>query len=139
MKIPFFFISLFLHHILPGCPLRIFKDKTEAGTYGDFTAMVDAMVGQILQTLDSLNYADNTLVIFTSDNGPFWTPALIEQFQHRAAGNLRGMKADAYEGGHRVPFIARWPEQYKSRKHEQSTGKSHQFIGDVRRYFRPGH
>jgi arylsulfatase A-like enzyme len=111
---PFFLYLPFPSPHTPWVPTADFQNKSGAGTYGDFTAMVDAMVGQIITTLDSLNQADNTLVIFTSDNGPFWTPALIEQFQHHAAGNLRGMKADAYEGGHRVPFIARWPEHIKA-------------------------
>ncbi|MBK8503315.1 MAG: arylsulfatase [Saprospiraceae bacterium] len=111
---PFFLYLPFPSPHTPWVPTSEYRNKTKVGAYGDFTTMVDAMVGRILQTLDSLNYSENTLVIFTSDNGPFWTPALIEQFQHRAAGNLRGMKADAYEGGHRVPFIARWPDKIKA-------------------------
>ena len=57
----------------------------------------------------NLGISENTLVIFTSDNGPFWKPDFIERFGHKAAHNYRGMKADIHEGGHRIPFIARWP------------------------------
>ena len=71
--------------------------------------MVDAQVGDFLKQLDETGVADNTIVIFTSDNGPFWKPDFIQRFDHRAASIYRGMKADAYEGGHRIPFIVRWP------------------------------
>jgi arylsulfatase A-like enzyme len=56
---------------------------------------------------------DNTIVFFTSDNGPFWKPDFIEKFNHHSASIYRGMKADAFEGGHRIPFIVRWPGKIK--------------------------
>ena len=62
-----------------------------------------------MASLEANGLADNTLLIFTSDNGPFWREDKIKEFNHRAAGNLRGMKSDIYEGGHRVPFVVRWP------------------------------
>jgi arylsulfatase A-like enzyme len=77
--------------------------------YGDFTMMVDAEIGRVLQALDKSGLAQNTLVIFTSDNGPVWYPADVEKFGHDCAGGWRGMKSDLWEAGHRMPFIVRWP------------------------------
>ncbi len=111
---PFFLYFPLAAPHTPWVPTIEFADRSQAGTYGDFVAMVDASVGQVLDKLEELGMKDNTLVIFTSDNGPFWTPELIEKYEHRAAGPLRGMKADAWEGGHRVPFIVRWPNKVLS-------------------------
>jgi arylsulfatase A-like enzyme len=77
--------------------------------YGDFTTQVDDLFGEVTTTLERLGYARNTLVIFTSDNGPVWYPKDVERFGHRASHLDRGMKFDLWEGGHRMPFIARWP------------------------------
>jgi arylsulfatase A-like enzyme len=70
---------------------------------------VDHTVEEIMQALEKLGVEENTLVIFASDNGPVWFKEDIQKFSHRSAGKFRGMKLDAYEGGHRSPFIARWP------------------------------
>ncbi|MEZ4990129.1 MAG: arylsulfatase [Saprospiraceae bacterium] len=86
-----------------------FQGSSGAGDYGDFVQMVDATVGRIMASLDANGLAQNTILIFTSDNGPFWREDKVAEFEHRAAGNLRGMKSDIYEGGHRVPFVVRWP------------------------------
>lgn len=86
---------------------------SEAGMYGDFTTMVDAMVGRVLRALDEANMAKDTLVVFTSDNGPVWYPEDVQRTGHDSTGGLRGMKADIWEGGHRMPFIVRWPGQVK--------------------------
>ncbi|MYA09328.1 MAG: arylsulfatase [Holophagales bacterium] len=93
----------------PWMPLPQFEGASDAGVYGDFVAQVDAGVGRLLGALDSLGLASNTLVLFTSDNGAHWLEADIEETGHRANGALRGQKADIHEGGHRVPFLARWP------------------------------
>ncbi|NND32352.1 MAG: arylsulfatase [Saprospiraceae bacterium] len=108
-KEPFFLYLPFPSPHTPWVPTADFKNTSYAGPYGDFTSMVDAMVGEILQKLREHDLDENTLVVFTSDNGPFWTAALVEKYNHQAAGTLRGMKADAWEGGHRIPFIVRWP------------------------------
>ncbi len=93
----------------PWLPSREFANKSRAGMYGDFMVMVDAMVGRVLAALEESRMADDTLVIFTSDNGPVWYPSDVQRFDHDASGGWRGMKADAWEAGHRMPLIARWP------------------------------
>jgi len=79
--------------------------------YGDFMVMVDAMIGRVLGALDKTSLRKDTLVIFTSDNGPVWYEEDVQRFAHDSSGGLRGMKADAWEAGHRMPFIVRWPGQ----------------------------
>lgn len=106
---PFFlYLPLAAPHT-PWVPTPDYKDSAGAGNYGDFVKMVDDQVGAVLQALSDKGFEDNTLVIFTSDNGPFWTPTLIEEYDHRSAAQLKGMKADAWDGGHRIPYIAKWP------------------------------
>jgi len=98
----------------PWLPAAEFVGKSGAGMYGDFVMMLDAQVGRVLTALEDARMAQDTLLIFTSDNGPVWTPADVARFGHDAAGGLRGMKADAWEGGHRMPFIVRWPGRVKA-------------------------
>jgi len=88
-----------------------------AGNYGDFVCEVDWVVGQIFEALELTGTADNTLLIFTSDNGPedrvpddIGVYQRTRDYSHYSMGDLRGVKRDAWEGGHRVPFIARWPQ-----------------------------
>ncbi len=71
--------------------------------------MVDDAVSQVLKALDEQRLSDNTLVIVTSDNGAHWLPEEIERWDHRANSYLRGQKADIWNGGHEIPFMARWP------------------------------
>ena len=106
---PFFLYVPFSAPHTPWLPTEPFQGNSGAGTYGDFAVQVDAGVGDILNALDEAGVADNTLVVFTSDNGAHWLPEEIEMFDHRANLDWRGMKADIHEGGHRVPFVARWP------------------------------
>jgi arylsulfatase A-like enzyme len=77
--------------------------------YGDFVAQVDHTVGRVLKALEKAGEKKDTLVIFTSDNGPVWYDKDVDRFNHDSAGGFRGMKGDAWEAGHRMPFIARWP------------------------------
>lgn len=93
----------------PWLPSEEFVGKSGAGMYGDFLMMVDANIGRVLNSLETGGMSDDTLVIFTSDNGPVWYPDDISRFGHDSVGGLRGMKADAWEGGHRMPMIVRWP------------------------------
>jgi arylsulfatase A-like enzyme len=106
---PFFlYLPLTAPHT-PWLPNEAARGKSEAGVYGDFVVQVDQSVGAIMQKLEALGIEDETLIVFTSDNGAHWTPADKKQFAHRANHVFRGMKSDALEGGHRVPFIVRWP------------------------------
>ena len=98
----------------PWLPSAGFVGKSGAGLYGDFTAMVDAEIGRVLAALDSAGLSKDTLLIFASDNGPVWYAADVKRFGHASAGGLRGMKSDLWEGGHRMPFIVRWPGRVKA-------------------------
>lgn len=98
----------------PWLPAPEFVGRSEAGTYGDFTLMVDAMVGRVLRALEAAKLADDTLVIFTSDNGPVWYPADVARTGHDSRGGFRGMKNSNWEAGHRMPFIVRWPGRTKA-------------------------
>lgn len=106
----FLYLALTAPHT-PWLPLAPHRDSSAAGLYGDFAEQTDAVVGQVLAALERLGMQENTLVIFTSDNGPVWYPKDTERFGHSATARYRGMKGDAWEGGHRMPFVARWPGQ----------------------------
>jgi len=105
----------FLYLALPGphqpvVPTAQFSGSSQAGIYGDYVQELDWAVGQVLDALDASGAATNTLIIFTSDNGPDeFTYQRLRQYGHSSIGDLRGIKNDLWEGGHRVPFIARWP------------------------------
>jgi arylsulfatase A-like enzyme len=106
--------SLFLYLALtsphtPWMPTKDYQGKSKAGWYGDFVQQTDAVIGQVMMALKTARLEDNTLLIVTSDNGAHWTPEDIRTFNHESANGRRGQKSDIWEGGHRIPFLARWP------------------------------
>ena len=113
---PFFlYVPLTSPHT-PILPTPEWQGKSGLGAYGDFVMQTDAVVGKILAALDEHGLATNTLVIFTADNGcspQADTPALEKQ-GHFASAQFRGYKADIWDGGHRVPFLVRWPGKIKA-------------------------
>ena len=98
----------------PWLPSKKFKGKGGAGMYGEFTAMVDHEIGRVLKTLEEAGMKNDTLVLFSSDNGPVWHEDDVTRLGHDSSGGFRGMKADAWEAGHRMPFLARWPGRVKA-------------------------
>ena len=113
---PFFLYLPLTSPHYPVVPSTAFQGKSKAGDYGDFVVQTDHVVGEVLDALNRSGVAGQTLVILTSDNGPEISGEVnpgaydrLKQFGHASMGTLRGAKRDAWEGGHRVPFIARWP------------------------------
>jgi arylsulfatase A-like enzyme len=95
----------------PWLPSAEFEGISGAGVYGDFVAMVDHVVGAICKVVEKSGESDNTIIIFTSDNGSKWLQSEIDTFRHEANRGRIGMKSDVWDGGHRVPFIVQWPER----------------------------
>lgn len=95
----------------PILPAERFVRKTSTNAYGDFVLMCDDVVGSIMQTIDECGIADDTVVVFTSDNGcsPWANYGELLAAGHNPSYHFRGTKADIYEGGHRVPLVVRWP------------------------------
>jgi arylsulfatase A len=114
---PFFlFLSLPVPH-RPVIPRHPFLGSSRAGIYGDFIHEIDWSLGQILESLDQQNISENTLVIFTSDNGSSvvsFDYDKAEYFRHRPNHIYKGRAGSLFEGGHRVPFIVRWPKNIKN-------------------------
>jgi arylsulfatase A-like enzyme len=97
-------------------PTEDWRGESGINEYGDFTMQVDWTVGQVLDALDANKIVDNTLVIFTTDNGcsPAANIPELEAAGHEPSYIFRGHKADIFDGGHRVPFLARWPRTVKA-------------------------
>ena len=121
---PFFLYFALTAPHKPVLPHPRFRGRTKQGPYGDFIVQVDWTVGEVLRALDECDLADETLLIYTSDNGSYMrrlddaqapdhtddeTIQAYRAGNHTANGKLRGTKADVWEAGHRVPFFARWP------------------------------
>ncbi len=105
---PFFLYLAFAAPHVPINPAPEFRGTSQAGLYGDYVQQLDHCTGLVLEALERHGFAENTLVIFTSDNGGMFTRDALDA-GHRCNGSLLGQKTDAWEGGHRVPLIARWP------------------------------
>ena len=108
---PFFLYLPLTSPHTPIVPAKIWQGKSGMGSYGDFLMETDWVVGEVLKAVDRNNLAENTMIIFTADNGcspQAKIPSLIKQ-GHKPNANWRGHKADIFEGGHRTPFLVRWP------------------------------
>jgi len=107
---PFFLYLPYTSPHKPVIPIEKFRGQGQAGAYGEFMIETDWHLGRLLDLLDREKLTENTMVIFTSDNGPETTwKQRIEKFSHHSAGPFREGKRSIYEGGHRVPFFIRWP------------------------------
>jgi len=118
---PFFLYMPLTAPHTPIAPAAEFLGKSKAGAYGDFVCQVDHVVGRVMHALKRNGFADQTLLIFTSDNGSpgrdgtkmSGPTSSVRRFGHNPSYIYRGIKADVWDGGHRVPFIARWPGNIK--------------------------
>ncbi|HYW94911.1 MAG TPA: sulfatase-like hydrolase/transferase, partial [Bacteroidales bacterium] len=112
---PFFLYFAMTSPHLPHCTHPDFQGRTNCGNYGDFMEETDFRIGQVLKALEENGLEDNTLVIFSSDNGAetnyaYWR----EKYDHWSCMNFKGGKRDIYEGGHHVPFLMCWPGVIKA-------------------------
>jgi arylsulfatase A len=110
-KKPFFLYLPLPSPHTPILPIKEFQGKSQMNAYGDFMLQIDTHVGELIKTLKTAGIYDNTLLVFTADNGisPRADIATINNTGHFPSNGFRGRKADIYEGGHRVPYIVSWP------------------------------
>ena len=113
---PFFLYLPLTSPHTPILPSKQWQGKSSLGKYGDFVMETDWAVGEVMAALEKAGIASNTLIIFTSDNGCS-KAAKIPEMQakgHFPSADLRGSKSDIFDGGHRIPFLVRWPERIKA-------------------------
>ncbi len=122
----------------PWVPVKEFIGSSETGGYGDFVQMVDAQVGKILKCLQENGLEGNTLVVFTSDNGAKWDQFFIDKYGHLSNYTFRGMKSDVWEGGHRIPFILKWPGHVKHKTISACTISLTDFFATIQDILKPG-
>ncbi len=111
---PFFLYLPLTGPHTPWMPTDQFKGKSPIGTYGDFIMDIDHVVEQVTATLQQLGIDNNTLIIFSSDNGAYWPQEEVALQNHDANWGRRGQKGDVWDGGHRVPLIISWPARIKN-------------------------
>jgi len=107
---PFFMYIPWTSPHTPVLPIDKFKGSSKAGEYGDYVTQSDWHAGEVLKALEKNGFSENTVVIFTADNGAAGQmQTRFVETGHNSSGELKGMKISIYEGGHRVPFIIKWP------------------------------
>jgi len=113
---PFFLYLPLASPHTPIVPSKPWQGKSGLSDYADFVMETDATLGEVMKALEKKGVANNTLLIFTSDNGcsPAANTKFLEEQGHFASAHYRGYKADIFDGGHRVPFIVRWPAKVKA-------------------------
>ncbi len=122
-KKPFFLLHSMNAIHLPSYASKRFRGSSKTGPHGDYINEMDFIVGELMKTIKRLGMADNTIVMFSSDNGPETTSVVNMRttYGHDGARPWRGMKRDSWEGGHRVPFIVRWPGNTSPRRTSDQT------------------
>ena len=115
---PFFIYFPMTAPHAPIAPNKTFQGKSGIGRYGDFVMEVDDVVGQVVSHLKKEGIADNTIILFSSDNGPeYFAYSRLLDTEQRSAGEWKGIKRDLWEGGHRIPFIVSWAKELPKGKH----------------------
>jgi len=114
---PFFIYYAMPSPHAPIAPSAEFKGKSSIGAYGDYVMEIDYYVGELIKTLKKAHQYKNTIVVFSSDNGPeYYSYSRYLRTGHKSSGIYKGIKRDLWEGGHRVPLIISWPSNFKKSK-----------------------